>query len=278
MVIYMVYVAPKIDNRIIDAIENSYGRDYLYCETSLLKEAIADLENELGLKKKNGYFAPTRCVDEKTGYFTKMISKDFNDLSMNIGGVGGIPRKGLENLVAGHVPDSGWILNIAYPHTGIYLDAQDEDIHYGKILRPGQKKLTPCCGAVEHYIERLIRSNVAEPKEDDIRDIGCENHVLEKALYNKKNEILSSSNPSVAATMALYNTIDHKASKLASFWSQNVDILTVKCIEFDISSNGSKKNKHHTLISPKKITYRQKGSEKSKDLTNDFTDIISNQY
>ncbi|TFF96117.1 MAG: hypothetical protein EU544_01350 [Promethearchaeota archaeon] len=100
----------------------------------------------------------------------------------NLGGLGAYPIAGLSGMIAAshHLPDdiksekrkAGNLLFYVSPHFGIL---QQRELLYGKIIRPGQKKITDSCGAIMGFLSALKTSGSSKtfivPPDADYLDI-----------------------------------------------------------------------------------------------------------
>lgn len=78
----------------------------------------------------------------------------------HLGSLGGYPICGVMGLVAAshHVPNGGSLVLFISAHVGL---APGEPVPYGKVMRPGQSKPSPACGAMVGFLDNLKRTENA---------------------------------------------------------------------------------------------------------------------
>lgn len=164
----------------------------------LEKEYHADLSKML--------FATSLCSDDVnvSTDFRKVLSRPFS-----MGGLGGLPFSGFTGMVAfaHHIPDGGDAFIFYAPHIGITDDGE-----LGKMIRPGQTRLTNSCGALMLGLERLQQKTetyVPLNSELDYQQV-----LLERTVMPYKQRILEAQNPKKEITEVFYEEIHKKIQLL----------------------------------------------------------------
>lgn len=96
------------------------------------------------------------------------LTKEFNG-EFHLGGLGAYPVEGVAGITAAshHPPDKkqdgsrkdGNLIFFVSPHMGL---VEDGEFHFGKIIRPGQKKMTAACGATMGFFNQLKEAGSVE--------------------------------------------------------------------------------------------------------------------
>lgn len=145
--------------------------------------------------------ATLKIGPEKIAFLTSICSDDLNSVEIPttgmigpfvLGGLGGHPFVGKTGIGAfsHHLPNGGAALMFVGPHVGITQAGE-----VGKVLRPGQKNATNCCGAVAEGLMKL-EAGLIEPKEpsrfalDDYQQ-----ETLEQMILCHKAEIEAAGRP-----------------------------------------------------------------------------------
>ncbi|HUY00468.1 MAG TPA: hypothetical protein VMV49_12990 [Candidatus Deferrimicrobium sp.] len=131
------------------------------------------------------------------------LTKEYNR-EFHLGGLGAYPIGGVSGIIAAshHPPDNlkkgdrnqGNLIFFISPHMG--LIEKEGDFIFGKIIRPGQERITAACGVMMEFLVQLVKSgNLKNLKvlSDDL-DIEPTRTILYQELINKYsnelNEIL----------------------------------------------------------------------------------------
>ncbi|MBD3254373.1 MAG: hypothetical protein GF383_04730 [Candidatus Lokiarchaeota archaeon] len=141
----------------------SWGKVYTINET--MAEITKSLA-ENGLFRQNSRIVFSVCPDDVNrlleietmeGALTQAYNGEFH-----LGGLGAYPMGGVSGLTAAshHPPDSvangsrkdGNLILFISPHIGLLVG---DDFIYGKIIRPGQEKVTSSCGAMMGFLGAL---------------------------------------------------------------------------------------------------------------------------
>jgi hypothetical protein len=128
----------------------------------------------------------------------------------NLGGLNGFPFTGRTGMGAfsHHYPDRGVMLIFYGPHIGI---SNNGDVGY--IRRPGQTRLTTCCGAAQAALEKLEAYEIPQrvPVEPDYQQ-----QFIEQIFLRSERRILDvQGRPRlVEATQVMYEAIHHQVNIL----------------------------------------------------------------
>jgi len=159
------------------------------------------LESEYKVDLKKTLFATSLCSDDinVSTDFRKVLSRPFT-----MGGLGGLPYSGFTGMVAygHHIPDSGDAFIFYGPHIGI-----TDDGTLGKMIRPGQEKVSNSCGALMLALNRMEANDTYVPVgvDYDYQQIH-----LERTLMPFKHQILTSDNKAKTITDFTYGCIDRQ--------------------------------------------------------------------
>lgn len=160
------------------------------------------LEREYNADLKKMLFATSLCSDDIN------VSTDFRRVlhrPFSMGGLGGLPYSGYTGMVAfgHHIPDGGDAFILYGPHIGITDDGE-----LGKMMRPGQSRLSNSCGALMLALQRLgavedtwVPMNV---------EYDYQQTLLERTVMPFKQEILTAENPAKAITDVTYRNINRQ--------------------------------------------------------------------
>lgn len=119
----------------------------------------------------------------------------------SMGGLAGIPYSGLTGVltVAHHIPDGGSVLIVYGPHIGITDQGE-----WGKLLRPGQHKESPACGALTLALKHFQSAPDYRPA---YNDDDTEQMTLERRLLPFREKILTAEKPLQTATDVAFTII-----------------------------------------------------------------------
>ena len=151
-------------------------------------------------------FATSLCSDDIN------VSTDFRQVlahPFSMGGLGGLPHSGFTGMVAfaHHIPDGGDAFIFYGPHIGI-----SDEGELGRMIRPGQKKLTNSCGALMLALERMQRTE--EVYVPHLVAYDYQQIVLENTLMPFKHEIITAKNPKKEITEKAYYKTDKQINRL----------------------------------------------------------------
>lgn len=172
---------------------------------SVTQKYLGFLADEYKSDLKRMLFATSLCSDDinVSTDFKKVLTRPFS-----MGGLGGLPYSGFTGMVAyaHHIPDDGDAFIFYGPHIGITDSGE-----LGRMIRPGQSKLTNSCGALMLALDRMQQEDVYVPQ---IVEYDYQQMVLENTLMPYKNEILTSSDPKKEITEKAYLRIHKQINHL----------------------------------------------------------------
>ncbi len=127
-----------------------------------------------------------------------------------LGGLNGFPHAGLTGMgaFAGHVPDSGGIVIYHAPHIGV-----SEAGELGVIRRPGQSRVSGCCGAARAALARLESGALVESRPDEL---DYQQGTVEQVLLRQRERILTAADRLKEATEVMYEAIAERIDLLVS--------------------------------------------------------------
>lgn len=157
------------------------------------------LQNGHNMDVSKILMATSLCSDDmnipSTSFFSVLLGPFF------LGGLGGLPFVGTTGLTAyaHHIPDNGSAFIFYGPHIGITLDGE-----LGKMYRPRQEASGACCGALMLALNRF-RDPGFTPK---LEEHDYQQSMLEKSLFEYRDEILASDEPEKLITEKAFIKID----------------------------------------------------------------------
>lgn len=162
-------------------LENKVQDDFQSWGTVLKPDDFNDeIKNKLsekGFSKVNSRLVFSVCPDdvnrlEEIDTIENRLTKEY-DGEFHLGGLGAYPMGGVSGIIAAshHPPDDvsngdrtdGNLIFFLSPHFGII---KKDDYMYGKIIRPGQEKITSSCGAMMGFLGAL--KEAGDPKNFNI--------------------------------------------------------------------------------------------------------------
>ncbi|MHA1149683.1 MAG: hypothetical protein ACTSR8_15715 [Promethearchaeota archaeon] len=129
--------------------------------------------SEKGYNKQNSRLVFSVCPDDinrlqEVDTLENALTKEFNG-EFHLGGLGAYPMGGVSGMTAAshHPPDivngnqreDGNLLFYISPHLGLIKESTKS---YGKIIRPGQTKITSSCGAMMGFLAALKEAGAPE--------------------------------------------------------------------------------------------------------------------
>ncbi|WP_080053967.1 hypothetical protein [Spirosoma aerolatum] len=157
-------------------------------------------------------FATSLCSDDinVSTDFRKVLSRPFS-----MGGLGGFPFSGFTGMVAfaHHIPDDGDAFIFYGPHIGITDSGE-----LGRMIRPGQSKLSNSCGALMLALERMQQTE--EVYVPHVVDYDYQQMLLENTLMPFKHEIVNAEDPKKEITEKAYFKIHKQINRLVRMSKQ----------------------------------------------------------
>lgn len=262
-------VSPEVAKALRDNyIDNTVSSGPLYLTTSQVAE-------QHGLTLRNVNFGNGLCPDEIKGGLKAPFVDNYNWREFDLCRVNGI-LKGSDMVGAksDHAPNDGGFVVLNAPHVSVNSNGE-----FGKIIRYGQNKETPCCGAAMGYIEKYIGGDRGEPELEDVLstpdsfDIAADydTYVLKRILHPHMEEIINSKIPQLALTQKLYDLIVEDFGKRSSgILSKGGDVLYVSGIEYDVQTvDGGVEN----LFAPGDVIFYGRNNEPM-DVRDEFLEIL----
>lgn len=125
--------------------------------------------------------------------------KEVYNGEFHLGSLGAYPIGGITGITAAshHVPDDivdderkeGNLIFFVSPHMGLWIE---NDVTYGKTLRPGQKKFTSSCGALMGFLNQLKQYKSAKDfKTPEIDASDLARMILYRELLNANSNALN---------------------------------------------------------------------------------------
>ncbi len=155
-------------DKLLDSSKKSFGDWGTALSTNDLMLNIRKNLSDNGFQKGNSRLVFSVCPDdvnrlEEIDTVENSITKKYNG-EFHLGGLGAYPMGGVSGIIAAshHPPEDtmgddhkhGNLIFFVSPHMGIAIDDAGNEL-YGKILRPGQTKLTNSCGAMMGFLVAL---------------------------------------------------------------------------------------------------------------------------
>lgn len=182
--------------------------------------------SENNFQKENSRLVFSVCPDDvnrlqEIETIENAITKEYNG-EFHLGGLCGYPMSGVSGIIAAshHPPDSiingerkhGNLIFFISPHMGIAENT------YGKIIRPGQEKMTSSCGAMMGFLEQLKKAG--DPS----------NFKVESSENNTDPSRLTIHND-------LINNYSQELKEILSIENQNQQIINLFKLNYDMVMN-----------------------------------------
>ncbi len=218
----------------IDLLKNDLGN---WGKVYSIKDFISDIELKLTeneVNKKNSRLVFCVCPDDinrlegKEALENALTGKYDGDF--HLGGLGAFPIGGVSGIIAAshHPPDDkgegerneGNLIFFISPHMGIMGNNGNHE--YGKIIRPGQVKITSSCGATMGFLATLKEAGSPEtfPIPSDKDHLDPTRIVFHSELINNYPEMLSE----------ILN-IENSNEQVVELFKLNHDVVTNKTME-----------------------------------------------
>jgi hypothetical protein len=189
---------------LINQLEKNYGDWGKILTTSEFMETVTRELAEHNYKKQNSRLVFSVCPDDVNRLTSlntiENVLKDKYDGEFHLGGLGAYPMGGVSGIVAAshHPPDNiingerkgGNLIFFISPHFGVI---EIEKYIYGKIIRPGQEKITDSCGAIMGFLNILKEAGETNRFQiaGDPNNIDPTRTVLHSELINNYSEELN---------------------------------------------------------------------------------------
>jgi len=160
--------------------------------------------SEQGFENANSRLVFSVCPDDVNrlqglNTIENSLTEQYNS-EFHLGGLGAYPMGGVSGIIAAshHPPDrikngqrkGGNLIFFISPHMGLI---EKENYIYGKIIRPGQEKITSSCGAMMGFLDALKEAGSPEDFEitPDPNTVDPTRTVLHSELLNNHNNWLN---------------------------------------------------------------------------------------
>jgi hypothetical protein len=150
----------------IKQLQNDYGKwGKVFTLNNFMEEVNKNLSGN-DLKKNNSRLVFSICPDdinrlEERETVENTLKKEYNG-EFHLGGLGAYPIAGVSGITAAshHPPDNimdrgrknGNLIFFISPHFGLI---ENGNFTYGKVIRPGQEKITSSCGAMMGFLDQI---------------------------------------------------------------------------------------------------------------------------
>jgi hypothetical protein len=178
--------------------------------TSDTVDTFLDLmEHRLGIAPGQIMLADSICSDDLN--IIEYPKRAYEMLGpFKLGGLDGFPFAGLTGMgaFAHHVPAEGAVFVFHGPHIGVTKEGNT-----GQVLRPGQTRHSPCCGAVRAAVDKMM-GNAIVPGE--VTDLDYQQNTLEQILLPHRDRIASARCAVAESTEVMYAAIEERIDVLVS--------------------------------------------------------------
>lgn len=197
-------------NRREPTLEIVRGRYPNALSTSDTVDAFLDLmEHRLGIAPGKIMLADSICSDDLN--VIEYPKRAYEMLGpFKLGGLDGFPFAGLTGMsaFAHHVPADGALFVFHGPHIGV-SKAGDT----GRILRPGQTRHSPCCGAIHAAVDKMMGDAVVP---GEITDLDYQQNTIEQILLPHRDRIARARCAVAESTEVMYAAIEERIDVLVS--------------------------------------------------------------
>ena len=146
------------------------------------------------------FFAFTKLTlgigEKQIAFLTSICSDDLNNVGMPKtgmvgpfvqGGLDGYPFAGKTGVGAfsHHLPEKGAAMMFVGPHVGVTQTGL-----VGKVIRPGQKTPSDCCGAAANGLRKLEAGEIKPKEPSEFAEDDYQQEKLEQLILRHKDEIL----------------------------------------------------------------------------------------
>ena len=162
-------------------------------------------------------------IESIESFLTQKYNGEFH-----LGGLGSYPIGGITGITAAshHPPDNvkngerkhGNLIFFISPHVGII---ENNGFLYGKIIRPGQEKLTTSCGAMMGFLDQLKKAG--DPS--NFKIVPDENNMDTTRITLQKE---------------LINNYSQRLKEILSIENQNQQVISLVKLNYDVVMNKSK--------------------------------------
>jgi hypothetical protein len=128
----------------------------------------------------------------------------------SLGGLDGFPFAGLTGMgaFAHHVPADGAVFVFHGPHIGVSKEGDT-----GRILRPGQTRHSPRCGAVHAAVDKMMGDMIVP---GEFTDLDYQQNTIEQILLPHREPIASARCAVAESTEIMYAAIEERIDALVA--------------------------------------------------------------
>ena len=191
------------DKNIINQLQKDF-KDWgkIFSVTEFKENLIEKLKKD-DFSRNNSRLVFTVCSDDinrlnERETIENALTEEYGGGEFHLGTLAAYPIGGITGMTAAshHPPDNvkdigrkeGNLIVFVSPHLGIIIE---DEIKYGKILRPGQIKYSNCCGAMMGFLEFLKkRNNFKDIKQLQNDDNDPSKYIIFKELIERFNNKL----------------------------------------------------------------------------------------
>ena len=197
-------------NRREPALEIIRGRYSNALSTSDTVDAFLNLmEDRLGIEPGKIMLADSICSDDLN--IIEYPKRAYEMLGpFKLGGLNGFPFAGLTGMgaFAHHVPADGAVFVFHGPHIGVSKEGNT-----GRILRPGQSHHSPCCGAVQAAVDKMMANMIVR---GEITDLDYQQNTIEQILLPHRERIVTARCAVAESTEVMYDAIEDRIDALVA--------------------------------------------------------------
>jgi len=178
--------------------------------TSDTVDAFLDLmEHRVGIEPRKIMLADSICSDDLN--IIEYPKRAYEMLGpFKLGGLDGFPFAGLTGMgaFAHHVPSEGAVFVFHGPHIGVSKEGDT-----GRILRPGQARHSPCCGAIHAAIDKMANDGILPGA---ITELDYQQNTIEQILLPHRDRIARARCAVAESTEVMYAAIEERIDVLVS--------------------------------------------------------------
>lgn len=178
--------------------------------TSDTVDAFLELvEQRLGIQPASIMLADSICSDDlNTIEYPKRAYEMLGPFKL--GGLDGFPFAGLTGMgaFAHHVPAEGAVFVFHGPHIGVSKEGDT-----GRILRPGQPRHSPCCGAIRAAVDKMMSDRIVA---GEITELDYQQNTIEQILLPHRDRISGARCAVAESTEIMYTAIEERIDVLVS--------------------------------------------------------------
>jgi hypothetical protein len=191
----------------IEAVRSRYPNAFATSDTV---DAFLDLvKRRLDIEPGKIMLADSICSDDLNTI--EYPERAYDMLGpFKLGGLDGFPFAGLTGMgaCAHHVPAEGAVFVFHGPHIGVSKDGDT-----GRILRPGQARPSPCCGAIRAAVDKMMSNGIVA---GEITDLDYQQNTIEQILLPHRARISGARCAVAESTEVMYAAIEERIDLLVA--------------------------------------------------------------